>query len=184
MRRLLDQLTETPAVVLGKRMDVLSWNRAAAVLYTDFAAIPASRRNYVRLLFTDPVVRTMHLDWQHDARDAVAALRMLAAADPDDPELAQLVGELSVQDPDFRTWWAEHRVKSANYGTKRYRHPLVGDLTLDCDVWSSPDGSGQRLMVVTAEPGTVSHDALRILASWTADGRGPVAATTDRRADG
>ncbi|GAA2212106.1 hypothetical protein GCM10009850_075680 [Nonomuraea monospora] len=49
---------------------------------------------------------------------------------------------------------------------KRYRHRLVGDLTLDCDTWSSPDGSGQRLRVLTAEPGTPSYDALRILASW------------------
>jgi hypothetical protein len=123
----------------------------------------------VYLLFTDPVVRGMHRQWEHDARDAVAALRMAAAADPDDPELARLVGELSVQDPDFRTWWAERHVNSSGYGTKLYHHRLVGDLTLDCDTWTSPDGSGQRLMVLTAEPGTPSHDALRILTSWTAE---------------
>lgn len=166
MRRLLDQLTATPAIVLGRRLDVLEWNAGAAALYTDFSRLPADRRNYLYLLFTDPVMRGMHLEWEHDARDAVAALRMESGADPDDPELARLVGELSVRDADFRTWWAEHRVNNAAYGTKRYRHPLVGDLTLDCDTWSSPDGSGQRLMVLTAEPGTPSHDALRILASW------------------
>jgi hypothetical protein len=70
-----------------------------------------------------------------------------------------------VQDPDFRAWWAEHHVNSASYGTKHYQHPVVGDLTLDCDTWDSPDGSGQRLMVLTAEPGTPSQDALRILIS-------------------
>ncbi|WP_074990151.1 helix-turn-helix domain-containing protein [Streptomyces misionensis] len=163
MRRLLDQLTETPALVLGKRLDILAWNPAAVALYTDFAALPANRRNYMRLLFTNPVVRQLHREWAHDAREAVAALRMEAAADPDDPDLAQLVGELSVQDPDFRAWWAEHRVSSASYGTKHYRHHLVGDLTLDCDTWTSPDGSGQRLMILTAEPGSPSHDALGIL---------------------
>ncbi|MGP4086787.1 MmyB family transcriptional regulator, partial [Streptomyces sp. KR55] len=42
-------------------------------------------------------------------------------------------------------------------------------LTLDCDTWASPDDSGQRLMVLTAEPGSPSHDALRILTSWTAE---------------
>ncbi|MFF5553188.1 helix-turn-helix domain-containing protein [Streptomyces olivaceoviridis] len=168
MRRLLDQLTHTPALVLGKRLDILAWNQAATALYTDFAALPPARRNYIRLLFTDPAVRTLHRDWEHDARDAVAALRMEAAADPDDPELARLVGELSLRDTDFRTWWAEHRVSTAGYGTKHYRHPLVGELTLDCDTWASPDGSGQRLMALTAEPGSPSHDALRILASWTA----------------
>jgi transcriptional regulator with XRE-family HTH domain len=168
MRRLLDQLTHTPAVVFGKRMDILHWNHPAAALYTDFAQIPAARRNYVRLLFSDPAIRAMHLDWDHDARDAVAVLRMEAATASDDPDLAQLVGELSVQDADFRTWWAARYVNSATYGTKRYRHPVVGSLTLDCDTWASPDGSGQRLMVLTAEPGTPSEDALRILTSWTA----------------
>ncbi|WP_433455566.1 helix-turn-helix domain-containing protein [Streptomyces sp. CA-142005] len=169
MRRLLDQLTHTPALVLGKRLDILAWNQAAAALYTDFAAVPADRRNYLRLLFTDTAIQELHLDWEHDARDAVAALRLEAAADAGDPELARLVGELSVRNDDFRTWWAEHRVNSAAYGTKHYRHPLVGDLTLDCDTWASPDGSGQRLMVLTAEPGSPSDDALRILVSWTTE---------------
>ena len=169
MRRLLDQLTYTPALVLGKRLDILAWNPAAVALYTDFAAIPADRRNYLRLVFTDPAIRAMHQDWAHDARDAVAAVRMEAAADPDDPDLARLVGELTIQDTDFRTWWAEHRVNSATYGTKHYRHPLVGDLTLDCDTWAGADDSGQRLMILTAQTDTPSHDALRILTSWTAE---------------
>jgi transcriptional regulator with XRE-family HTH domain len=168
MTRLLDQLAGTPALVLGKRMDVLAWNSAAGALFTDFGAIPSGRRNYVRLLFTDPAVRSLHQEWEHDARDAVAALRMEAASDTDDPDLALLVGELAVLDPDFRTWWAERRVNSATYGTKHYRHRLVGELTLDCDTWSSPDGSGQRLMILTAEPGTASEEALRILSSWAA----------------
>ncbi|WIX75950.1 helix-turn-helix domain-containing protein [Amycolatopsis carbonis] len=169
IRRLLDQLTETPAIVLGKRLDILGWNTAATALYVDFAQIAPARRNYVHLLFTEPALRDLHPHWQRDARIAVSALRMEAATDPDDPELARLVGELSVQSVDFRTCWAEHRVTSAGFGTKNYRHPLVGDLTLDCDTWLSPDDSGQRLMVLTAEPGTPSRDALDILLSWNAE---------------
>ena len=163
MRRLLDRLTDTPAIVLGKRMDVLAWNSAAAALFVDFGAVPAARRNYVHLLFADPTMRALNVRWEHDARDAVAALRMEAATDPDDPELARLV--------------VEHRVNSATYGTKQYRHRVVGDLTLDCDTWSSPDGSGQRLMVLTAEAGSPSDEALRILASWTASAGATSAAT-------
>jgi transcriptional regulator with XRE-family HTH domain len=179
MRRLLDQLTETPALVLGRRLDVLAWNTAATALYTDFGALPALRRNYVDLLFTDPAIRGMHREWAHDARDAVAALRMEAAADPGDAELDRLVRDLSGRDADFRTWWAEHHVNSATDGTKHYRHHLVGDLTLDCSTWMRPDGSGQRLMVLSAEAGTPSHDALRILTSWAA---APSAGGLDRAA--
>ncbi|MGW3998579.1 helix-turn-helix domain-containing protein [Amycolatopsis sp. NPDC004772] len=169
MGRLLAQLTGTPALVLGRRLDILAWNRAATALFTDFAAIPSHQRNYLRLLFTNPTVRELHENWQHDAREAVAALRMEAAADTSDPELSRLVGDLSIADPDFRTWWAEHHVNNASYGTKHYRHSLVGSLTLDCDTWASPDGSGQRLMVLTAEPGTPSHDALSILTAWESE---------------
>ncbi|GJF35120.1 transcriptional regulator [Kitasatospora sp. NE20-6] len=179
VRRLLEQLGQTPALVLGRHLEILAWNPAAAVLYTDFGSVPAAGRNYVRLMFTDPAFRGMHLDWAHDARDTVAALRMAAATDLGDSGLARLVGELSIQDQDFRTWWAEQRVLGAGSGTKHYRHPLVGDLTLDCDTWDSPDGSGQRLMVLTAEPGSPSHDALRILSSWTADSFGPARTPED-----
>jgi transcriptional regulator with XRE-family HTH domain len=75
MRRLLGQLTDMPAVVLGRRLDILDWNRGATALYTDFARIPARRRNYVRLLFTDPAFRGLHAEREHDARTVVASLR-------------------------------------------------------------------------------------------------------------
>jgi len=168
MRRLLDQLTEAPALVLGHRLDILAWNQLASALYTDFDALPANQRNYVRLVFTDPGVRAMHLDWEEAASAGVAVLRMEAADDPQDAGLAALVGELALQDKDFRTWWAAHHVTDSGNGVKRYRHPVVGDLTLDCDMWASPDGSNQRLMVLTAEPESPSHEALRILSSWHA----------------
>jgi hypothetical protein len=166
MRRIIEQLTETPAMVLGPHTDILAWNAMAAALYTDFARVPPAHRNYVRLLFTDPAMRALHVDWAGSARTAVAALRMEAAGDTGDQDLAMLVGELSLRDRDFRSWWGGQLVTSASYGVKRYRHPVVGDLTLDCDTWNCPDGSDQRLMVLTAEPGTPSHERLRILGSW------------------
>jgi transcriptional regulator with XRE-family HTH domain len=169
MRRLLEQLTETPAIVFGRRLDILAWNSAAAALFTDFSRYPPRHRNYVYLLFADPQIRALHADWAEAARTAVAALHMEAAHDPGAPELADLVGELAVGHPEFRTWWAAHHVTAAGYGTKHYRHAVVGDLTLDCDMWDSPDGSGQRLMVLTAEAGSASHEALRILTSWAAE---------------
>ncbi|WP_328610827.1 helix-turn-helix transcriptional regulator [Amycolatopsis sp. NBC_00345] len=173
MRRLLDQLAGTPAMVLGRRMDVLAWNSGAAALYTDFARYPEQHRNYVWLLFTDPAVRALHADWERAARTATATLRMEAARHPGDPRLATLVGELSVRDEDFRTWWAEHRVTSTGNGTKHYRHPIAGELILDCDTWVSPEDEDQRILILTAEPGTPSYDGLRFLASWAAEAPTP-----------
>jgi transcriptional regulator with XRE-family HTH domain len=167
LRRLLDHVVHTPAFVLGRRDDILAWNRAAKALFVDFDAIPAQERNYVRLMFLDPTIRALHANWERSARTAVSALRMHAARFPDDPELARLVGELSIEDPDFRTWWAGHVVTSTTSSVKHYHHPEVGELTLDCDTWASPQDPDQRLVILSAQPGTPSHDSLQILTFWT-----------------
>ncbi|MFC4608370.1 helix-turn-helix domain-containing protein [Streptomyces maoxianensis] len=120
LRRLVDDLSATPAIVMGRRMDILAWNSLAAALVTDFGRIPEKQRNYIRLVFTDPALRTLYADWETIARTCVVAqLRMEAAKYPDDPRLTALVGELSVQDPHFRQWWAVHHVATLGVGTKQ-----------------------------------------------------------------
>lgn len=106
LQRLLDDLATTPAVVMGRRMDVLAWNQLAAAMITDFGKVPAPHRNYVRILFVDPAMRTLYADWESVARTAVAQLRTEAARYPDDPRLAVLVGELSVTDAQLVVWTA------------------------------------------------------------------------------
>lgn len=178
LRRLLDDLRFTAALVLGRRMDILAWNPLAAALVTDFAQIPEKQRNYIRLVFTDPAMRTLYADWDVVAHTCVALLRREAAQYPDDPQLATLVGELSVQDTRFRQWWAAHHVAGQRIGTKNLHHPVVGDLTLDWDTLTCATDPDQQLILWTAEPGSSSHEGLRILASWAADHRASAQDTT------
>jgi hypothetical protein len=166
--RLLEDLTLSPAVLLGRRTDILAWNPLAAALVTDFGQIPEKHRNYIRLLFTDPALRRLYPDWQNIARAAVAQLRMEAARTPGDPGMTKLVGELSTQDKDFRTWWAAHVVAGLRIRTKQLHHPVVGPLTLDLAALTSTADPEQRLLVWSAEPGSPSEDGLRLLASWSA----------------
>lgn len=169
LERLLDDLTTTPAMVLGRRMDVLAWNPMATALFGDFAAIPDKQRNFVRQVFTDPAMRELYQDWAEVAQTGVAQLRMEAARDPKDPRLTNLVGELSVIDEDFRRWWGAHRVAVRGMGTKVLRHPVAGELTLDWSTLTCATDPDQQLITYTAARGTPSHDGLRILASWIAD---------------
>lgn len=169
LRRLLDDLTATPAIVMGRRMDVIAWNSLAAALVTDFGRIPEKHRNYPRILFTDPAMRTLYADWKTVARTCVAQLRMEAAKYPNDPRLTALVGELSVQDADFRTWWAAHHVATLSVGTKVLNHPVAGELSLDWDTLTATTDPDQKLVIWTAEVGSPTYDGLRILASWAAD---------------
>jgi transcriptional regulator with XRE-family HTH domain len=163
LQRLLDDLGTIPAMVVGRRMDILGWNRLAAAMMVDFAQIPAKERNYVRILFTHPFMRSLYADWETVAKTAVAQLRMEAAKYPDDPRLSGLVGELSVQDPQFATWWAARSVASLTTGTKTLNHPRVGQLTLDWDTLVEANDAEQQLIIWTAEPGTPTHQALRML---------------------
>ncbi|GAB3288522.1 hypothetical protein GCM10027563_24370 [Parasphingorhabdus pacifica] len=111
-------------------------------------------------------MRTLYADWESVARTSVALLRREAARYPADQRLTELVGELSVRDTDFRQWWAEHHVANQRIGTKTLHHPVVGELTLDWDTLTCTSDPDQHLVTWTAEPGTPTHDRLRILASW------------------
>ncbi|WP_327725537.1 helix-turn-helix transcriptional regulator [Streptomyces europaeiscabiei] len=169
LQRVLDDLTATPAIVQGRRGDILAWNALAAALVTDFSRIPEKHRNYPRLIFTDPAMRSLYADWEGSARIAVAQVRMEAAKYPQDPRLIALVGELSLHDQQFAQWWSDHRVAARSVGTKTLIHPVVGEITLDCDTLTASTDLDQYMTVWTAAPGSPAHDQLRILASWAAD---------------
>ena len=106
VQRVLDHITDTPAMVMTPTHDILAWNPLAAALMIDFGEVPERERNFLRLIFTDPRMRALYPDWEGLARAVVAYVRMEAARKPDDPRLAELVGDLSIRDPDFRQWWA------------------------------------------------------------------------------
>lgn len=173
LHRVLDALDGTPAMIMGHRLDVLAANRLAKALYTDFDALPHRERNLARFIFLDPAARDLLAEWETSARGAVAALRLYAGRHPYDPALDPLVGELSALDEDFRRWWAGHDVLEYTHGTKRYRHPRVGELALEYESLTLPDDPDQALYLYTAEPGSPSEEALRALAAWTAGAVGP-----------
>ncbi|MDQ0585671.1 helix-turn-helix domain-containing protein [Streptomyces rishiriensis] len=169
LQRVLEDLTTVPAMIQGRRGDILAWNALAAALVTDFSRVPEKHRNYPRLLFVDPAVRRLYADWQTAAQVTVAQLRMEAAKYPEDPRLIALVGELSMRDQQFAQWWGDHRVAARTVGTKTLLHPVMGEVTLDCDTLTASTDPDQYMTVWTAAPGSPAHDQLRILASWAAD---------------
>jgi transcriptional regulator with XRE-family HTH domain len=168
LQRLLNQLTETPAFIMGRYLDILAWNPLAGALLGDLDQMSPRDRNYVRMVFTNPRVQAPYENWEHPAREGVAVLRMQAAENPHDPQLAALVGELSLTSPQFRQWWAERNVAQPDFGTKIIRHPQLGDLTFDWDRFDHSGDPDQHLMLWSAEPGTSTHDQLRILGSLLA----------------
>ncbi|AEY91322.1 DNA-binding protein [Streptomyces hygroscopicus subsp. jinggangensis 5008] len=169
LRQLLDTMEGVPAYVVGRRSEILAWNRMAVALFGDWGELPPGERNWARLVFLRPAYRELFVDWEQKAIDIVCALRMDAGCDPDDARLSVLVGELSVKSEEFRRLWATHDVKEKSHGVKQLHHPLVGDLALNFESFRLTDGSEQSLVTYHADPGSPSADSLRLLASWGAD---------------
>ncbi|MBE1582084.1 helix-turn-helix transcriptional regulator [Nonomuraea angiospora] len=162
--QMLASLEGVPAYVTGPRSDILGWNPAAAALFGDWDRLPPDERNWARLVFLDPGHRRLFADWEAKAADVVGALRLYAGCYPDDPRLLTLVGELSVKSGTFRRLWAGHDVKESAHGTRRLRHPLVGELTLGFESLWLPGDPEQSLTVYHAPPGSAAAESLRLLA--------------------
>ncbi|QKW06393.1 helix-turn-helix domain-containing protein [Streptomyces sp. NA04227] len=158
---ILDRLHDTPAQIVTDYGELLAQNCMAAALTGE---APPGQNNLIRRFFTDPDARTLFPEEDHAAlaRSHVANLRAVTAARPDDPEPAQLVAELRKKSEEFRGLWKSHDVAIRRAETKRFQHPLVGLLELDCEVLLS-QGGDQLLIVHTARPGTESYEKLELL---------------------
>ncbi|WP_371648694.1 MULTISPECIES: helix-turn-helix transcriptional regulator [unclassified Streptomyces] len=165
---MLETLDQVPAFILGRRTDVLASNRLARVVLTDFDALPATRRSLARYYLLDPQARDRVGDWERIAAETVAILRLEAGRYPHDRQLADLVGELTLQCPEFTGWWNDHRVLRRTHGAKNYHHPLVGGLHFSYESFQAPGDAEQTLCVYNVEPGSETAQALQVLASWTA----------------
>ncbi|SFS14363.1 Helix-turn-helix domain-containing protein [Microbacterium sp. cf046] len=182
VQRILDAITDAPAMVRNTRRDLLASNALGGALYSDVYLEQAERPvNLARYVFLSERSKAFFPDWSKAAGDMVANLRHEAGRDPYDKGLTDLVGELSVRSEEFRRRWAAHNVRFHNSGVKNLHHPVVGDLTLTYEAMELPADPGLSLTVYGAEPGSSSADALRLLASW-ASSRDAAALAVDRPA--
>ncbi|WP_329551035.1 helix-turn-helix domain-containing protein [Streptomyces sp. NBC_00696] len=168
--QLMEVLADVPAMVLGRRSDVLAWNRLGHALFAGHldphAPDQAARRpNMARLVFLDSHTRDLYADWPSKARAVVGNLRLVAAEHPQDTALHALLGELSAKSGEFASMWADHRVKACAVATYEMRHPLVGPLSVVQQTLSH--GPGPTIVVATTETGSASRAALTLLAQST-----------------
>ena len=154
---LVARLDPCPAYVTGRRWDVLAANRAARVLWTDWAALPPAERNLVWWTFTHQAARSLLVDWEHEASALLARLRAAAARRPDDPGFTELTARLHSASPEVRAWWPRHDVAQIGSGFKRLRHPELGELTMRHVVLTAADDPDQKLVTFTADYADLSR---------------------------
>ena len=168
MQRILDAL-DAPAVARAAYGDYVAANALGRALYAPLFDSPEQPANSARFTFLDPAATEFYVDWDRVASDLVAHLRSEAGHNSYDRALTDLVGELSTRSEEFRRLWAAHNVRFHRTGTKRIHHPIVGEMELSFETMALTADAGLAINVYTAEPGSRSEEALRLLASWTAD---------------
>jgi len=164
----LDAIRDTPAAIGNGLGDLLTANHLGRALYSDLYADPTGKPNFARFTFLDEAARRFYPDWDYFADITVAMLRTQAGRDPHDRRLHELVGELSTRSEEFRRRWSAHDVRIHTTGTKHFHHPVVGDLDLAYDTLDLAGEPGVAMTIYTAEPGSPTDQALRLLASWAA----------------
>ena len=168
VQRLLDGMTEVPAIIRNGRLDTVAANRLGVALYSQMYVDGDRPVNHARFVFLSPRARLLYPDWRAAAEETVAVLRAEAGRNPFDKGLSDLVGELSTRSEEFRILWAQHGVRQHLAGTKKFRHPAVGDLELTFDSLDLSNDPGLALLAYSAEPKTASADGLKLLATWMA----------------
>ncbi|MEV7144766.1 helix-turn-helix transcriptional regulator [Streptomyces tauricus] len=165
MLYLLDALDHTPAQVTDDLLTVVAQNRAAESLLGVWTGLPGYESNVTWRWFADPASRDSNDPAEHEriGRAYAADLRSgVAQRSTNDRFVEGLVADLLGRSAEFRDLWAQQQVAALASVPKLIRHPLVGELDVQCDVVLSP-ATGHRLIIFRPRPGSNAHEQMALL---------------------
>jgi transcriptional regulator with XRE-family HTH domain len=163
--RVLDRLSDTPAVILSGLGETLVQNRMAEALFGDQSGYTGLARSEIYRWFTDPGERLRYPEDDRDrqSRAAVANLRAAYGSMGPKSRAGELVRALQKASAEFAALWERHEVARRFADHKTLIHPELGPIELDCQVLFTEDQS-QALLVLTAPTGTEGYEKLQLLA--------------------
>ena len=147
LQRVLDALEPRPALIRTATWNVVGWNRAVAVMLTDYGALPPEQRNILRALFLDPRARALQYDWESVARFVLGAFRIDAARAGAAAEVQPLIDELCALSPEFKAMWGDIHLRAHHEGVKHIRHPVLGPVAFEYSAFAV-DGRSDLSMIV------------------------------------
>ncbi|MGQ2966239.1 helix-turn-helix transcriptional regulator [Methylophilus sp.] len=120
---------QVPAYIMGRTWDLLAWNQAAAALFTgllDIAWPTGQHPNLLRFVFANPLARQFVVNWEMRSRRLVAEFRADCRSRLEEPEVKQLVDELSSSSPEYDRFRKQHDVLERQGGQREFQHPQDG----------------------------------------------------------
>ncbi|WP_210582604.1 helix-turn-helix transcriptional regulator [Streptomyces sp. GESEQ-4] len=166
MMRIVERLSDTPALVMSRFGETLLQNRPAVALLGDYTRFNGLSRYLVYRWFTDPAQRDLYPVEDHALRGRVftVEIRVAYTADPQS-RARDIVAALLEVSPEFAELWRLHEVDVTHHNDlKRYRHPELGEMELYCQRLVDPD-QVQELLVFSAVPGSPDYEKLQLLAA-------------------
>jgi transcriptional regulator with XRE-family HTH domain len=162
--RVLDSI-QVPAQITSDLGVTLGQNQLAQALVGDQTQYSGLRRSIIYRWFADPGDRGLHPPQDHPMHSRIFAgtLRATQGRHGEDPEADELVNALLRESPEFAEIWERHEVLSRADTIKRFVHPELGLLSLDCQMLTA-ESLTERLIVFTAPPGSEDGEKLALLA--------------------
>lgn len=154
LQQVIDDLSPTPAYVMGRRWDYLAWNNAADEVFTISRASSPYARNQVWQLFTNPTRQEIYPNWEQTARDVLAEFHTASARYPGDAWFEELIEELKQVSPEFCQWWPQHDAPRSMDGHKVMEHPTLGHLEFEHITLQIPSDPDVRIMIYTPNAAT------------------------------
>ena len=158
------RLLDAPAQIISDLGVTLAQNPLAESLVGVQIGLEGPSRSLYYRWFTDPDSRWMHpaADHRIHSHAHVGALRAVHGRSGADPEADALVERLRAESAEFAELWERHEVVDRVGTLKRFVHPLVGTMTLDCQILTA-ENLTERLVLFTAVPGSPDAEALELL---------------------
>jgi transcriptional regulator with XRE-family HTH domain len=153
LQRVVEALSPHPAFVIGRRWDVLFWNRTADLLFRFHEPYPPHPLNVVWRFFKGPA-RSHDLEWEKQAQNLVAQFRADYARYPGDASFNQLIEDLRKDSVQFGVWWEQHEVRGLPDGPRRMQYPGLGRLDFEHVTFQTSMTPDLRVKVYTASPET------------------------------
>ncbi len=121
---------QVPAYILGRTWNILAWNIEAKTLFGDWLLPEKSSitPNLLRLVFTHPNAKDFVMHWEARSKRLVAEFRADCRSRLEEPELQNLVAELSQTIAAFDQFWKQHDVLERQGGLRAFNHAKLGVL--------------------------------------------------------
>ncbi|WP_378955074.1 helix-turn-helix transcriptional regulator [Pelosinus sp. sgz500959] len=154
LQHVLDNLEFSPAIILDVRFNVIAWNRATAKILFDYSKINVSKRNLLRIMFTNEEYKRTIADWEFAAQGMIACFRTFHAKFVGNPWIEDFINELRNESKEFALWWSMHDVNKDEEIVKIINHPVLGQLNFEFTSYAIISDANLKLSIFTAIPGS------------------------------